>query len=788
MMVDRFFTGIDAYRDEKLTDLKWHIEDDKQPASYYIENGETASFRVVLEYTIDWGKEVHTAEFEVPKEVDGAFIIEGAYRIATNTLGNDYDCRINMSGTGRHYINFDYDREYDMTKGILKIKRVDPSLGLSEKVREYPLDEIDKVSGLEREALKLSDKQRKKFQVKLDIDYEPEYISKKLIEDCMSFGDDRVKDLIIDKKIESVPKGFEDYLYKGGNKRNFYGTKRKITNYWTRYGRLQDKVNVLTMLCNRHWKGSSDAGKGGSDVQISPGVNSVNLQSITDKILIPESVAYNTTFSDMICIGDTPINQNVGKQNSLTVSTHITDDDTLFDVLDPEFTKITIPYLDYLNKKVCASEYVDYETKQLKPNEKGEVEVKYRMKRKMVPVSEVELVDLHPDYRLSETVRRIPFMNYCDSVRIHMGSSMLKQSIPIANAERPLVDTGNFDELSDNVLNDKFRFKEGKVKEITEDKVIIELPDGDETYIPRRTAIHSVHDVDVYTEPKVKVGQKVKEGDIITGAVGLEKDTYKSGLNALCLFHAMFGLVNEDALVISESFADRLKSYTIMDISMDIKVNTTLKDILPIGTVVKSGDKVMTTYSVHRLNENNKALNDKLGGIFGQGADFSEYTTEQYLTIPNNIPYAVVSDVMVQRNLKPKIDKGRKMPDLTFALKSQEVVDAYDMNRKVIYDKYPEYVAADRLKPIDMSGTSYRTVYTVRIRLIMTTPAEIGSKITNRYGGKGVVSKVLPDDQMPIMVDKQGKKHMVDCILNPYSTINRRQICGYKTVKLLENK
>lgn len=73
---------------------------------------------------------------------------------------------------------------------------------------------------------------------------------------------------------------------------------------------------------------------------------------------------------------------------------------------------MTIPYIDYLNKKVVASEFVDYETNTLKPNKDGEVEVKYRMKRKMVPVGEIELIDLHPDYRLSSTTRRIPFTNY----------------------------------------------------------------------------------------------------------------------------------------------------------------------------------------------------------------------------------------------------------------------------------------------------------------------------------------------------------------------------------------
>ena len=94
------------------------------------------------------------------------------------------------------------------------------------------------------------------------------------------------------------------------------------------------------------------------------------------------------------------------------------------------------------------------------------VEVKHRMKRKTVPVSEVEFIDLHPDYRLSEEVRQIPFVNYTDSVRVHMGSSMLKQAIPLPLAERPLVSTGNYEELHTNVLNDRFKHPKGKVKEI----------------------------------------------------------------------------------------------------------------------------------------------------------------------------------------------------------------------------------------------------------------------------------------------------------------------------------
>ena len=97
----------------------------------------------------------------------------------------------------------------------------------------------------------------------------------------------------------------------------------------------------------------------------------------------------------------------------------------MFDVYDKDFKKITIAYLDYLNSKVVASEYVDYETNTIKPNESGKIEVKHRMKRKTVDKDDYDLIDLHPDYRLSTSTRRIPFLSMTDSVRISMGTSIL---------------------------------------------------------------------------------------------------------------------------------------------------------------------------------------------------------------------------------------------------------------------------------------------------------------------------------------------------------------------------
>ncbi len=781
IMVERFIGSADIFNPKvKIATLSHSIiEEADQPASYYVENGLTATFKVRVEYTTtDKPEEMKYSEFEIPKEVEGVFIIEGAYRIATNTLGSDYNCRIRMSGSGDYIINFDFDRRYDINRRILKIKRNDPSLRLVDKEVKLKYDEIDGAEGEMRELLKLTEYQTKKFQVKLDLDYKPEYITTRLINDCLAYGDDRLRDNIIDKSIESVPTGFMKHVFRSNNGRTYNSARRHISSYFVKYGRLADQLTIISNIAVRYFKGSSDS-KGDTGLQVPPGINAANLESLGNKITVPETVAFNPTFADIIDFADTPINNNTNLQNSLTVCTKITDDGVLYGAYNKEFKRVTLYYIDYLNAKVVASEFVDYKNRKLKPDASGMVEVKYRMKRKMIKVEEIDLIDLEPDYRLSETTRRIPFVNYTDSVRISMGTSMLKQAIPLVNAQRPLVGTGHKEELENNVLNEKFKFDEGTVKEITESNIVIELPGGDIINHPRRTAIQSQNDVCVYTEPKVKVGQKLKKGDIISGATNLTPDTYKSGLNALVLFHAYFGHVNEDAVVVSESFANRCVHYSFIDLQLNVKNTAALKWIAPIGTRVKSGDNIVGVYKTNRLDDVNKVLAEKLGGIFGDssGKSVTDFTTEDYLKVPNNIDEAYVSDVMIQEQLKPRISKSVKTPDYRFSRTSKDVISEYEKNadRKVIYDRFPEYVASDRLRPINMNRDEYKIVYVVRIRLIKRTTLMVGSKITNNYGGKGVVSVVKPDELMPIMVDKNtGKQFRCDVVMNPYSTINRK--------------
>ena len=304
ILVDRFFRGakgVDYTNTKvKIVSLTHSIVDEpSHPASYYVENGLTATHKVRVEYTTTMSDEVLLTEFEVPKEIDGIFIIEGAYRLATNKLGSDYNCRINMSGTGDYIINFDFNRRYDINKRILKIKKTDADLSLLEKEVKIKYEDIDSISGEDKELLKLSEDQQKKFEIKLDLDYKPEYITTKLIDDCLAFGDDRLKDLIIDKTIESVPKSFMQFMFRAGGGTRYYAARRNMSNYFQKHNKLQEQSTAITNLAIRFFKGSSD-NTGDSGIQVPPGINAINLQSIGDKITIHKTVAYNSTFADLI--------------------------------------------------------------------------------------------------------------------------------------------------------------------------------------------------------------------------------------------------------------------------------------------------------------------------------------------------------------------------------------------------------------------------------------------------------------------------------------------------------
>lgn len=748
-LMDSFLTGVDKYSaDTKITKLNYYIEEDeiKHPATYYIENGLSSEFNVRVDYELNDNGEILTDYARFPKEINNTFIVDGDYRISTSILVKENDVRFRTEDQGGRRITsviFDWNRRYIVNDQKLIITNLDQFIeGSIIKRKDVLITEIDELLSTSegKQLLKLSEKQSLKLQIKLNLDFVPEYIDERLLLACSNVEDDRNFDYIVDKSIKTAGMMMMEYMLKGENRENFRKTKRQLTTHFNRYKKLQ--LSYITNLARRFVK------KGSAQVQIPPGINPINLDGFKSKVQIHESVAYNSSMSDLIDIADTPINNNTNLQNNLTVSTHLTDTGVDFDVYDKKFKMIRIDYLKYLNSKVVASEYVDYETNELKPVN-GEVEVKYRMKRIMVPVKEIDYIDLHPDYRLSSTARRIPFVNYTDSVRVSMGASMLRQSITLMDPDKPLVDTGNNSELAENVMTERYNGTKGKVIDITEDEVIIKDEASDNPIrIKKHSVIKSINNVGLFSSAKVKVGDTVKNGDIIISAVGIEPDTARTGINAKVLFHAYKGLTNEDAVVVSESYSRKLAHYSIIDIDINIRANSKVEWILTPGTRVKSKDILVKIVKTGRLNEVNAILNEKLGGLIkdDDGNPLSSYVIDNSVVVPNNISNAVVSDVLIKRN-NPKFPRSGKDNEktLTFARTSEEVLTAYEENydRTAVYEEFPDYISQDRLQDFITDKEDLRLVYVIKVRLIVMNELKVGDKLTNRYGHENCRIKIL---------------------------------------------
>lgn len=773
--MDSFLTGVDQYcSDTKITKLNYYIEDEDEShtATYYIENGLSSEFNVRVDYELNNDGEIRTDYARFPKEINNTFIVDGDYRISTSVLVKDNEVRFKtetVAGRDLTFVTFDYNRKYITNTQTLIITNLDQFIeGSVIKRKDITIDEIDDILKTEegKKLLKLSKRQSLKLQIKLNLDFAPEYIDGKLLSACNGVEDDRKFDYVVDKSIRTSVQLMMDFMMKDNNRENFRKTKRAMTTYFTRYKKLQ--LSYLTNLAHRFVK------KGSAEIQIPPGINPINLDGFKSKIQISEFVAYNNTLSDLIDIADTPINNNTNLQNSITVSTHITDEGVNFDVYDKKFKKIQIEYLDYLNSKVVASEYVDYDNNELKPIN-GEVEVKYRMKRMMVPVKEIDYIDLHPDYRLSSTARRIPFVNYTDSVRVSMGSSMLRQSITLVDPDKPLVDTGNNEELAENVMTERYTGTTGKVIDITDDEVIIKDNASDNPIkFKKHSVIKSINNVGLFSSVKVKVGDKVKNGDIIISAVGIEPDTARTGINAKVLFHAYKGLTNEDAVVVSESYSRKMAHYSIIDVDVNIRANSKINWILTPGTRVKSKDILVKIVKTGRLNEVNSALREKLGGLLTDetGNPLNTYVIDSSVVVPNNITNAVVSDVLIKKN-NPKIPRSSRDNEKTqiFAKDNEELVKDYEekYDRSDVLAEFPDYIARDRLQDFETDKKDLRLTYVIKVRLIVMNELKVGDKLTNRYGGKGVISRIIPDDEMP-----RVNGEPVGIILNPYSIIGRK--------------
>lgn len=379
-------------------------------------------------------------------------------------------------------------------------------------------------------------------------------------------------------------------------------------------------------------------------------------------------------------------------------------------------------------------------------DEKGNIlekEVEGRIKGEpgMIKREEVDFIDVSPEQALSVATSLIPFLQNDDANRAQMGSNMQRQAVPLLNPEPPLVMTGVEEIVAKNSGYVIFAEEDGEVVEVDGNHITIKTKDKKtKTYYLKRF-LRTNQFTCIDQKPVVRKGEKVKKGQILAEGGGISKGCLALGRNLLVAFLPWRGGNFEDACLISERLVkeDLLTSIYIENFTCDVRET-------------KLGPEITTSDVPNVSEEKLKDLDEE--GIVRIGAE----------VFPNDILVGKISP-KGEVELTPE----ERLLRAIFGEKAKDVKDTslrmeHGKKGKVIKVKVFSREKGHRLEP--------GVVKRVEIEVAEIRKIQAGDKLAGRHGNKGVISKILPEEDMPFLEDGTP----VDIVLNPLGVVSRMNL------------
>jgi DNA-directed RNA polymerase subunit beta len=356
-------------------------------------------------------------------------------------------------------------------------------------------------------------------------------------------------------------------------------------------------------------------------------------------------------------------------------------------------------------------------------------------------VDEVELMDVASTQIFSLSACLIPFVAQTDGIRVAIATNQQGQALPLVKPEVPYIATGYEAVIardSGYILNSGV---DGEVVSANSTQITVQdSKNNNHVYKPMKFMISNSHST-INQRVKVKVGEKVNKGSIIAEGFGVHQGEFAIGQNVLVAFLPFKGYNYEDAIILSERLVqrDKFTSTHIYELVCDVHET-------------RLGNEEVTKDIPNLPTENLKKLDSN--GIIHIGS------------------YVESGDILVGK-ITPKgemdLTPEDKLIRVLFGEYSRDVKDTslyleHGLNGKVISVKILSRESGDVL-PNDV-------VKRVIIWLATTRKIRAGDKMAGRHGNKGVVSVVLPVEDMPYLDDGTP----VDMILNPLSVVSRMNL------------
>jgi DNA-directed RNA polymerase subunit beta len=354
---------------------------------------------------------------------------------------------------------------------------------------------------------------------------------------------------------------------------------------------------------------------------------------------------------------------------------------------------------------------------------------------------DIQYMDVNPAQIVSVATALIPFLEHNDANRALMGSNMQRQAVPLLITEPPLVGTGLEYRAAVDTGDVVLAKRPGTVVDVDAERIVVEARSGERDEYGLVKFMRSNQGTLIHQKAIVTLGQHVKEGEVLADGSSTSAGELALGKNLLVAFMPFEGFNFEDAIVVSERLVkdDLLSSIHIHEYEIDARST-------------KLGDEEITRDIPNRSEESLKDLDDR--GIVRIGAEVGSGDLLVGKVTPKGETELTAEEKLIRAIFK---EKAREVRDTSLKVPHGE-------GGKVIAVKTFSRDSGDDLSP---GVNELVRVYVAKKRKV----AE-GDKLAGRHGNKGVIAKIVPEEDMPFLEDGTP----VDVVLNPLGVPSRMNI------------
>ena len=451
----------------------------------------------------------------------------------------------------------------------------------------------------------------------------------------------------------------------------------------------------------------------------------------------------NASHYGRICPIESPEGQNIGLITSLASYAKINEYGFIMTPYRKVENKKLLDQVDYLTASEEQDYYISQATVNVDENDMivdDQVAGRLNGENVIIPADKVDYIDVSPQQVVSITTSLIPFLEHDDATRALMGANMQRQALPLLTTEAPYVGTGvEYVAARDSGAVVRAQAN-GVVSYVDAKKIVVDNAKDKDIY--NLTTFERANQGECSNQvPIVRVGDKVKKGQVIADGPSTDKGELALGKNVVVAFMTFNGYNFEDAVIMNERL-----------VKDDVYTSLHIEDYEIQCRDTKLGPEEITRDIPNVSEESRKNLDEN--GIIRIGTEVKEGDILVGKVTPKGMADLTSEEKLLHAIFGEKTREVRNS-SLTVPHGGDGIVHDVKVYTKADNDEMP-------------SGVSK----VIRVYIIQKRKIQVGDKMSGRHGNKGVISLILPQEDMPYLADGTP----VDIMLNPQGVPSRMNI------------